>query len=397
MVYQWALFNEIVEDGMLTGYLLQFCRESYCAENFEFLLAVKKFHYLFAADSWTEWQSLDRAQPSDALYTDSIKEFDSMCNDALKSRIEKEMENIWATYLDPTNASAEVCLPYDVVENTKRRMKEYKAYGPDVFAEATLEPSKCLVRDIMPRYMTSEQYEDMLEKKQARLNLPDANKLVIPAPSIRNRVKIDLSSPEMMQAYINTIDNYVTDCVLYNQLLTYLKRIIASENLLVLRAIDVFEHCMVTPEEEELAIDIAWIIYNYFLSIGSAYEISISKAMLYDISRKMCLVESGMFAGVVASTRAVLEEHLSQFRTSPEYGEIPELLKLRDASIASGNDVDSTFKEQGVNSLASKKFTPFFRGNSIMTPGEQVVPPKSASFLLNCMWGVQVAGMNTEC
>ena len=398
MVYQWALFNEIVEDGMLTGYLLEFCRESYCAENFEFLLAVKKFHYLFAVDKWTEWKALDSMKQTDELYIESVELFKSMCNDARTLQIEKEMEDIWATFLDPTNASAEVCLPYDVVENTKRRMLEYQAYGPDVFAESTLEPSTCLVRDIMPRYMTSDQYRDMLEKKEDRLHLPPASKLVVPAPRMTTNTnassKMDLSSPTVLQVYINTIDNYVTDNILYNQLLVYLKRVIASENLLVLRAIDVFEHCIMTPNQEELAVDVAWIIYNYFLSVGSAFEISINKATLYDISRKMCKTETGMFDGVVASTKSVLEEHLLQFRTSPEFSLIPELINKRDSNIASGKHVDNTFMEQ--NSSKSKKFTPFFRGNSIMVPGKNTAPPKSAGFLMSCMWGGEVAGMKIE-
>ena len=43
-----------------------------------------------------------------------------------------------------------------VAENTKRRMKLLDLYGPDVFSEALLDPLKTINRDVLPRFLASE-------------------------------------------------------------------------------------------------------------------------------------------------------------------------------------------------------------------------------------------------
>ena len=210
-----------------------------------------------------------------------------------------EIQRLFKLYLDPTSATAEVCLPFECVENTRRRMKYFKAYGPDVFAEATGEPTKALVRDVMPRFMMSERCKQMYRRREERTQeLPSS--INIPAPKLNNSLRKsgkmkELLTPEAIDEYVNDFNNYCKDVTLYEALLVYLKKMVAAENLLCYRAIDVFEQCVSSAGSTEQGVSTAWMIYRYFLVSGSPYEVSVDPKKLYTISRKMCKPEAGMF------------------------------------------------------------------------------------------------------
>jgi hypothetical protein len=331
MVLQWELFNEIIEDGMLTGYLLDFCRENYCCENFEFLLAVKKFHDLFTTGHWVSWRELDAVPETDALYAKSKKVFEEVFDAAHEKQIETEITLLWQHFLDPAKATAEVCLAYDILDNTQRRMDFFKSYGPNVFAEATLEPTKTMVRDIVPRYMASSQYMDMLKRRQMRDSLPPVSDLKIPFPQSRiSSKKQNLSTSEGRFEYSCVLENYIRDYFLYDKLLKYLQKSVCGENLLCYRAIDVFKQYMVLDSKKEEGLEMGWIIYFYFLCVGASQEVSVGHDVLYNISRNMCKLEINTFDDIQKSIRLMLEEQLISFRMSSDFADLQVLLAKRD-------------------------------------------------------------------
>lgn len=336
---QWELFNEIIEDGMLTGFLLSFCQEHYCCENFEFLLAVKRFHDLFVTSGWTAWRELDSVPASDPLYVQSEKLFDEVFDTVHQEQIKTEISLLWRKYLEPTSATAEVCLPYEILDNTERRMQYYRAYGPDVFAEATLEPTKAMVRDIMPRYLVSTQYMLMNKRRAVRDSLPHGSELKVPSPKLpatheRPRTR------EAIFAYCCDLDNYMMDDYLYNGLLVYLKKIVSAENLLCYRGIEVFQELMKENSTED-AIAMAWTLYFFFLCVGSSHEVSVRNDVRYDISRKMCNPDSEMFDVIKRSLRIVLDELLVQYRMTIDFSTMLEQFAFGNLSVPGDDDEEN--------------------------------------------------------
>jgi hypothetical protein len=357
MGFQWDLLSEIVEDGMLTGYLLDFCNAHFCSENFEFLLTVKRFKYLFPTKIiWKSFQQLDNAPDSSSLVVEAIAQFNSVFDETHQNQILQEITNIWKLYLDPTSATAEVCLSYDVIENTKGRMEQFTRYGPEVFAEATIEPTKSMVRDIVPRYMASVQYTEMLRRKQMQQSLPSQSSLYIVAPRPNARRishKTRHLTHDTAQAYMNDLENYTKDNILYEHFLIYLRKSVSSENLLCLRAIDVFEQCFShTGTILEEGLKMAWDIYLYFICKGSSYEISRSNIELYDIGRKMHNPCRGMFDVIYRSTRNVLVDQFNSFRNTTEFHAILPILLERSKQLEAGDKINSD-----IGSVRISKYT----------------------------------------
>lgn len=360
MVLRWELFNEIIDDGMLTGYLLDYCRVNYCCENFEFLLAVKKFHDLFTSGDWVPWRELDAVSEDDPLYAKSLKVFEEVFDAPHRDQIEKEIELLWKHFLDPTKASAEVCLAYDILDNTQRRMTFFRSYGPDVFAEATLEPTKSMVRDILPRYMSSSHCAEMLKRRSMRDNLPPACDLKIPFPQNLNRrssKKMKLSTQEGRFEYSCNLDNYCRDMFLYEKFLKYLQKSVCDENLLCYRAIDMFKQNMTadsgSSSRQEDCAAMGWIVYFYFLCVGASHEVSVSHDVRNNISRNMCKLDVHTFDDIQKSIRLMLEEQLITFRMSADFAELQVLLAQRDQNNNSDLYADDDHKNnnQGRNSF----------------------------------------------
>lgn len=360
---QWQLFNEIIEDGMLTGYLLDFCKDNFCCENFEFLLAVKKLHDLFSAGNWVSWRELDDASEDDPLYAKSEKVFDQLFDAAHRDQIQTEIQLLWKHFLDPAKATAEVCLAYDILDNTQRRMNFYKSYGPDVFTEATLEPTKSMVRDIMPRYMASPHCAEMLKRRHMRDSLPPISDLNIPLPTSTVRQsskKLKLSTQEGRFEYSCVLDNYCRDYFLYEVFLRYLKKSVCEENLLCYRAIDVFKQNMASEAKKVEGMDMAWIIYFYFLCVGAAAEVSVSHTVRYNISRKMCKLEVDMFDDIQQSIKLMLDEQLLTFRMSSDFADLQVLLERRTKEGSSKVFPESRTVESPMPSPAGSTAKNFF-------------------------------------
>ena len=191
-----------------------------------------------------------------------------------------------------SSAPSQICVPAKIFQNTVKRIQRISIYGPEVFEEALIDPKKTLRRDIVPRFIASELYRVMLRRINSVESLPDAKELIVSPPDScpvcegidEDKIKEDLQCFDIL--------DMISDRILYGHFLAYLQSIVASENILCARMIDSFKAMSTpnvsrpgntispgslkmrsTPCTNSAAIELAWLIYRFFVAPGSAYEV----------------------------------------------------------------------------------------------------------------------------
>lgn len=239
-----VFMDRLLKDHVKTGFLMVFCESQFCTENIYFIVAVSEYKNLFLDDrvEWEDYKTLDAQENPEELH-----QFD-----AHRAKVvEKQLKTVFDGGLSPT-AEYEVCISQAMLARIQKRMDKYKIYGPGVFDEALVDPKATLLKDILPRFVVSSTYEDMLYYLDKRKNLPSFKTLHLPPPEeamdtsaskkkhLRNMLSRLLSDVDCIDYCSDDLDNYFIDPMLYEALLKYLKRIVCSENLLCVRAINIY-------------------------------------------------------------------------------------------------------------------------------------------------------------
>ena len=231
-----------------------------------------------------------------------------------KDAIDREINRIWRTYLD-VQAPCQVTTTDAVLERTKIRAKYFTLYGPDMFAEATLAPLFCIQRDIICRFMKSEEYKRMERFFTASYPLPEAHRLEATPPT---RSLFTISDLEFLTDRKFTCREMVSDHLLYHQFLNYLSRRHCAHALLGVRLLSIFEEHMLGKEYHQ-AEEIAWEIYRYFVAKGSAYEIQTNEMDRKEILRSLAKPKIQMFDSIKIVVCTQLKGLFEKFRTTATY------------------------------------------------------------------------------
>ena len=186
------------------GYLLSFSVREHSSENIRFLIAVEEFRNHLGADpaAWDgvrdgeSWQDIDRRMGIGAALAgiqqrsgrrtsyvtaseDETKSgqraaaatfapnWDYIARDTKwtsttlqKDAVLKHLRAIWDTYC-AANAQYEICIDKDMLARTGFRLRNVHQYGPLIFEEATIDPTKTVKKDVLPRFLTSALYRDL--------------------------------------------------------------------------------------------------------------------------------------------------------------------------------------------------------------------------------------------
>lgn len=364
-----AILQRLLADHVQVGFLMTFCESQYCTENIRFIVAVAKYKLLFKQDgiNWDAYSNVDSQDLKKEMpvHPDKVRE------------IEKDIQFIVSSFLDPS-AKLEICMPTKVAANTFRRIKEWKAYGPEVFDEAMIDPRVTLSRDIMPRFIVSSTFWDMKYFLHKISNLPVMTSLKLPpitvSPTFLSDITSSLTTDNDELEYVNNLENYMVDPILYNQLLKYLTRIVASESLLCVHAVDVYHELFAEIERKKLRImdgstfstvemdqvahaaelsgkvdgssrckleqimrgrivGQAWQIYLYFVAPDSCFEVGISHKLMQSVNRNMAAPTANIFDGLRETALKCLLDHFSKsFKSSPCYQELLKMVKARGRS-----------------------------------------------------------------
>lgn len=365
--------DSILKNDVKAGFLLAFCDSQYCSENSRFVVAVNRYNDCFeGCKNFRAWEQLDKHTDNPVLCE---------LSEAQCKNIERELHNITESFLT-SSGKYEICISPAMLERTRMRMENYKVYGPQAFKEAIMDPINTLMKDILPRFVVSQMYDDMRYFIDKINNVPfmHITTLELPHPFVHD------NEAAMDTVYIENFDNYFTNPLLYDQLLKYLNKIVSSENLLCVRAIDMFSllfgkeagtdkinmgnivsseaamkmasiNDIVDAERsvtnlgkagsgpdrlKAMAVSQAWLIYLHFLAANAPLEVCTDHFVLQNVAQSMAAPSKNMFKKVRSSCIRIVQEHFYSFKSSPEYAEIPALVAAAVAAASSSQIANSS-------------------------------------------------------
>lgn len=202
------------------------------------------------------------------------------------------------------------------------RLDYINHYGPEVFEESLIDPLKTMKRDIIPRFLRSPFYTELVARLKSIETLPTASELEVPIPptslSFENT---DLSADRKFHLH------EVVECrLLYSKFLTYLQGCFCSENLICYRLVTLFEEKMAAKQP---VAAITWDIYRFFVAEGSAFEISLEYSNRKAILLQLAKPKPDCFATVKKSAYSMLKTYFSSYKNTAEYQELASYVRSK--------------------------------------------------------------------
>lgn len=236
--------------------------------------------------------------------------------------VEQMVKNIWDTFLSESS-HLEICVAPLVVINTVQRIACLDLYGPDVFAEALLEPLRTIQMDTLPRFFASKIYAKMKFFTESSSPLPLAETIEVPPP-----LRSSLLSGFLISEFENKLfdlNEILQEELLYSEFLLYLKGYFCSENLLCVRMILVFEE-QVRDKYYNRALKLAWHICNCFVLPGSAYEVSLLYSNRKDTLLSLARPNIFMFSHLKRSAIKSLEANFEIYSKTDVYLNLSKMM-----------------------------------------------------------------------
>jgi hypothetical protein len=343
----------LVHDPLCSGFLLKFCKEQYSDENMLFLIAVDRFRDYCYRDTvaWTKecWKQLDlQCNTCTSPETDSPYEFamalkgsDFFSEEKWPSRIVNKdilreyIYQIWQQFLKK-NADKWICISQSILINTMRRIQLLPIYGPEVFAEAMIDPMQTIKNDIYPRFTQSPIHRKMIETLESirRKAHCDRFRLSSPRPILWDRYP----KADLLQHRIRfTLNDMIEDALLYPEFMKYTESRLIDENLKCLRAVTIYKESFEAWPGKKTPLDNALLIYRHFISPSSPYQVSTSSLVKNDILRGLAEPYITLFDAVERLAMEALASHFRHYQTTPEYEALPHLVSAHMKLVANNN------------------------------------------------------------
>lgn len=340
--------EELISNPIKCGFLLTFCESEFSAENMHFIIEIDRFRDYYLTTDRTAWNvdlkwhmiddmigindsnmNISETEMKRILADEELNVGDESAWPSRKilfSNSVEHIQKIWNKYLAPS-APHQICMPYRVLLNTRRRLENFHLYGGFVFEETLIDPIKTLKRDSIPRYIVSEYYRNMQKRLDLVYPLPDAHELSLPLPSKCITALWPLEDITIDKLAAISLPDMLHDRILYAQFLVYCKKLFSEENLYCARAISIFKchykgHTKCPPPAE----DMAWTIFRYFVAAKSVYEISLSHRRKKEFMQILAHPEVHMFHKVEKSVFNVLRGQWMNYVKTQEFESIPALI-----------------------------------------------------------------------
>ena len=338
----------LLANPLYGGHLLLFCEKQYCSENVKFALEVDKFNaeIKIEAESNQTWKDKDQANNVTNAYINEStvtlqsldilsilnKNVDRLKPKSIRQQAIERIMLIWNTYIS-SMAVAQICVPAKILGHTIKRLELLHIYGNDVFTESMIDPIKTIRRDILPRYLVSDIHVNAVARisnlndhsSSLNVKIPDDNVIV-------DKILLTEQPDELVSALkAVSISDLLTDRLIYQQFLKYLRDIIASENLLCLRMILIYKN-LLTAGDKNGAVDHAWLFLKYFVKFGSPYEVSVSSRRRREVFERMANPSIDIFDRVERSALQVLVGHYDSFKTSSSFTSLVDAVQFYNAS-----------------------------------------------------------------
>ena len=321
-----SILMTILQDPIQCGYLLQFCTLEYNSENLCFIMMVSRFRDAICqdVDAWPKrWTEVDK--DISGKDENEIAQNTTWPSAKLnKANISKLVQSIWKEFLSD-DAANQIFMPAHVAVNTKRRMLLLDLYGPDVFAEALLDPLETINQDILPRFLFSNLKIDMNRRiKLSKVKLTESDIQVEPPSDTL------LQKPQsyFRKKRLFSLNECINNRFLYNEFLNYLQSKSCSKYLLCVRMIHIFEdRCIVeSPESSLKANDCAWNIFRYFIANGAPYEISLHSRHKKEIMISLAKLHIHIFDSLEKVVMSELTTVFDRYKLTDSYCDLWKLM-----------------------------------------------------------------------
>ncbi|KAG9399124.1 hypothetical protein AC1031_012081 [Aphanomyces cochlioides] len=283
--------DDVMNNPIAVGYLLDFCQKNLCAENLNFVMAVDRYK--------------DRCDLLDFNDEEDVKTCGAMA------------ATIWKDFLS-RNSPNEVSLPSEDRQITIERMDKITKYKGKLFEVAIQDAMKTLQKDIMNRFIKSAQFSELVSRLSESQDAYDPFELVPPPQVITTAATIESADI--------TLEDILGDTVLFEEMHTYLNKKFNSENLKCVREICIFE---LLSKEKDInnTKKKAWAIYRNFIMPGSQFEVSCSNATRKNVMQRLGCPLERMFEEVKETTMLTLKQDLKGFLSSLDRKAIKDHLK----------------------------------------------------------------------
>jgi Regulator of G protein signaling domain len=325
---QFRTIDDILSNPICCGYLQKFCQMEYTTENISFVLAVVEFKNLFAADKnvWTTpWAETDEAVRLDTDYFNEAlvaTSYWSSLSD--KELVVQKLNDIFDKYLG-ADSENEVCISERQRQRTEKRAKLMYLYGPDVFDEACIDPLKTLCKDVLPRFLTSSLFHSMINQTMLCRVLPAGSTLVVPPP---NNDLLKKLSPERLdkEDCDFTLQEVMSCLMLYTEFESFVEKTHNSDKFNCMRMIVIYEE-LIFKKMFDAAIENAWVIYKYFVAVGSAFEVPLSETDRKSIMTSIALPDPEALAPIKKLVSRTLRMCLKVYKTTRNYSQLTRLAR----------------------------------------------------------------------
>jgi hypothetical protein len=337
---RYSTIESLIENPICRGYLLKFSESQFNSENINFITAVDHFRDEFFnvdKDMWSaSWRDIDseveNSEKEGKLFSDTWNSEVNMM--AIKTNI----DNILHEYIFD-HAQHQVCISKCFISKTMKRIELLPLYGPHVFEESTVDPIKTMSKDVLPRFLRSNDFVAMINNLAFCDPLPPASsmKLTPPKKNLLNNNPLEYFTVDREFTLVQML---IAE-VLFHFFRVYLEQLYCAENLLCVRMIDFFEELKSKNFDEE-ADEFAQDIYRYFVAAGSVYEISTMSKDRKNIMETLAVPKLGMFSRVRAAAYVVLEVNFVQFQGSGVYRELGRIMRTVKENMVNYAQLNST-------------------------------------------------------
>ena len=323
-----SVVMNMLQDPVQCGYLLNFSNKEHNAENLCFIIMVSRFRDAMRQDmaAWPRsWEELDKefeGKDEKELTANAVWPSKRLH----KPIIQKLVQSIWDNFICD-EAVTQICMPAKVYSNVKRRIILFDYYGPDIFTEALLDPVKTLHKDVLPRFLASNDNVDMKARIATMKLKVLASDVIVPPPNDSPIIK---SVQSITAKRMFTLHEITGNEILYNCFLKYLMNNMTSENLLCYRMISLFEDMMSENDikDETEVTNHAWKIYRYFVAPEAPLEVSLHSRHKKELIISLANVHPQMFSELKKSATSVLAVNFNSYKSTSDYRELWKIVKM---------------------------------------------------------------------
>ena len=324
---RFAIVLSMLQDPIQCGYLLYFSTLEYNSENLCFIMMVSRFRQAMRQDcaAWPIKPAQVDKETAGQDEFELVRTTTWPSKKLSKTTIEKMVQSIWDEFISD-DARSQICMSSNIVTNTKRRMLLLDLYGPNVFAEALLDPIKTINEDMLPRFLASTFKVDMDKRLQTlKIKVQESDIQVEPIDNPLLKSSIKRLRNKKMFTFNETIHNQI----LYNEFLKYLQQNMLVKYLLCSRMVSIFEDLFMaeTPESLAEATDYAWNIFRYFLAKDAPCGISLHSRHIKEIMISLANIHVQMFAELEKVVLPVLKDSFKLYSSAVKYDHLRELME----------------------------------------------------------------------